>query len=279
MSGLLYLIRKYQIFLLFLLLEFIAFGLVIQNNYYQNAVFFNSANTFTGTILSWSSGLREYFNLRQINKELAQDNIQMKQLLARVIQKNDQLNIKPIQDSIIISKYTYTLAKVINNSTNKINNIITIDKGTKHGIKKGMAVISPTGIVGKVIQVKENFSTIISLLSSKTNISVQIKRNGELATLIWGSKNPRIAKLNDISTNVKVQVNDTIQTSGYANFPPRLMVGIVKKVKLIPEKTFYEIEVELSTNLSSLAYVYIIQDILKLEQDELEAETLEELSE
>lgn len=279
MGGLLYLIRKYQNFLLFLLLELISFGLIVQNNYYQNAVFFNSANSFTGSILSWSSGLREYFNLRQINKELAQENVQMKQLLARITQKTEQLDIKPIQDSVIVNKYTYALAKVINNSTNKINNIITIDKGAKNGIKKGMAVISPTGIVGKVIQVKQNFSTIISLLSAKTNISVQIKRNGELATLTWGNRNPRIAKLTDISTNVKVQVNDTIQTSGYANFPPRLMVGIVKKVKLIPEKTFYEIEVELSTNLSSLAYVYIIQDILKLEQDELEAETLEELSE
>jgi rod shape-determining protein MreC len=279
MQGLLYLIKKYQLFLLFILLELSAFILVIQNNYYQSAVFFNSANFFTGTILSWSSDFKEYFILRQINKELANENVQMKQTLARLTQKTEALDIKPLQDSLIINKYTYALAKVVNNTTHNSNNIITIDKGTKHGIKKGMPVISPMGIVGKVIQCKENFSTVLSLLSKKTSISVQIKRNGELSTLTWGTRNPQIGKLLDISTNVNVKVNDTIQTSGYANFPPRLMVGIVKKVKVIPEKTFYDIEVELATNFSSLAYVYVIQDILRLEQEELEAETLEEINE
>jgi rod shape-determining protein MreC len=280
MRGLWFLIKRYQISLIFLFLELIAFTMVVQQNYYQNAVFFNSANFYTGSILNWSNDLRQYFKLSQINKELAQENVKLRQILAQNAQKSETLELKPIQDSLIINKYTYSLAKVVNNSTYKANNYITIDKGKRHGIKKGMSVISSTGIVGKVVKCSENFSTIVSLLHSKIHVSVQIKRNGELGTIRWYGTDHRLAKLEDIPTNIKININDTIQTSGYnATFPPRTMVGIVRKVRLIPEKTFYDIDVEFTTKFGSLSYVYVIQDILKLEQEELESETLEEINE
>jgi rod shape-determining protein MreC len=197
----------------------------------------------------------------------------------------DQVNaqetkFQKLSDSLVANKYTYALAKVVNNSTHQLNNYITIDKGEKDGLKKGMSVISPSGIVGKIIKCNRHFSIVMPVLHSKMTVSAQVKRNGELGSLKWDGKRAQTAKLLDVGTHAKIKTGDTIQTSGYnATFPPRSMIGIVKKVKVIPEQTFYDIDVELSTHFSSLAFVYVIQDILKLEQEALEMELLEEISE
>lgn len=280
MQNFLLLIRQYQVFLLFVLLEIIGFWLVVGNNYYQNATFFNSANGYTGTILSWSSGVGDYFKLRRVNTELARENLRLHKELAKITQRSDYAKFQKLSDSLVVNKYTYALAKVVNNSTHQLNNYITIDKGEKDGLKKGMSVISPSGIVGKIVKCNRHFSIVMPVLHSKMTVSAQVKRNGELGSLKWDGKRSQYAKLLDVATHAKIKEGDTIQTSGYnATFPPRSMIGVVKKVKIIPEQTFYDIDVELSTHFSSLAFVYVIQDILKLEQESLEMELLEEISE
>ena len=66
-------------------------------------------------------------------------------------------------------------AEVINNSVHKPNNYITIDKGRNDGVKKGMGVISSSGVVGIVKETSRHFSTILSILHSKSKVSVELK--------------------------------------------------------------------------------------------------------
>jgi rod shape-determining protein MreC len=280
MQVLIALIRQYRVFLLFLLLETVSLLLVVQANYYQNAVFINSANQYMGSVLQFTSSIGSYFRLGEENKKLLQENI-------RLHEENNQLRkrakfdkVSPIIDSVVVNQYKYRFAEVVNNSTHKGDNYITINKGYQHGISKGMAIISPLGVVGQVIKANKSFSTVVSALHSKTRISAQVKKNGELGTVRWNGKSPKYAQLEGIPTYAKVQIGDTICTSGYnAVFPPRITIGVVKKVRQKPEQTNYELEIELSTNFNRLDYVYVIQNILKVEQDSLETEKFIEIDE
>lgn len=276
MQSLLLLIRQYRIFLLFIALELTSIGLIVQHNHYQNAVFFNSASYYVANMLSWKQNVLDYFYLSTQNRELAEQNAQLLNQLNQHRQASfPKSSPHLLDDSLIIHKYSFSTARVVNNSTRSKDNYITIDKGKEDGIEPGMGVISTQGIVGRVSASSEHFSTIVSLLHSKNIISAELQKNHQLGRIIWDSKSPRIAKLLEISSHLEVKPGDTVVTSGFnATFPPQIPIGIVKSVKPAKQETFYDIDVELSTKFNQLRFVYVIQNILASEQDSLETETL-----
>ncbi|NJO02142.1 MAG: rod shape-determining protein MreC [Bacteroidia bacterium] len=280
MQSLILLIKQYRILLLFIALELVSIWMIVRNNYYQNATFFNSANYYTGVLLSWRQGVEDYFSLSYTNEELARENARLRALLSRERQRNRTLGPENNPDSLVLNKYNYIAAEVVNNSTYQPRNYITLNKGRLDGIEPDMGVISSQGIVGKVSACSDHFSTVISLLHANMSASAQIKKNNELGSVRWDGRSPRFAKMLEISSHLNIKPGDTIVTSGYnATFPPKTPVGVVERVRKKAEETFYDIDVRLSTNFNRLSYVYVVKNILKVEQDSLEAETFEEIDE
>ena len=163
------------------------------------------------------------------------------------------------------------------NSTHKPNNYITLDKGSKDGVKKDMGVISATGIVGIIKNVNEDYSAVNSLLHRRTSISAKIKRTGAFGGVTWVGSNPRYVNLQAIPNHQTVKIGDTIVTSGYsAHFPPELMIGVVDTTYLPSGSSFHHIEVLLSNDFSKLSYVEIIKNLKQTEQKALEKEVNDE---
>jgi rod shape-determining protein MreC len=176
-----------------------------------------------------------------------------------------------VNDTLYRQKYTYTSCKVVNNSTNRRNNFLTLDKGSNQGIRNNMAVITSTGVVGQVKDVSENFCTVMSLLNSKTTISSKIRKDGSYGPLTWDGADFRYATLHDIPTHVRLVKGDTIVTSAYSlTFPENIMVGTVESFERKSGEYFFTVQVKLSTEFKKLSHVYIVNNILKQEQEELE---------
>ncbi len=273
MRGLLRLILKYHFFLLFIILESISFFLIIQNHYYQKAGFLNSANIVSGYIYAGVHSFTEYLSLKQANKELAIENVAIRNRLSRCIQKKPD---KTTSKQLYHQHYVYIPARVINNSVNRQNNHLTLNKGSKYNIKPGMAVISANGIVGIVKNVSNNFSSVISVLNTNLRVSAKIKKNAYYGSLAWDGTDYSKALLNEIPFHVNISVGDTIITSGYsAIFPEGILIGTISEFDVKQGDNFYDISVNLSTNFKNLSYVYIIRNFLKKEQINLEHKTTE----
>src|SRR5688572_17248108 len=143
----------YRAFFTFLVLELFCSWLIIENNQYQGASYFNSANSFVANINGFSQNVREYFSLRETNSVLAEENT----LLRKQLEQRNQSVQPSIADSTIIKRFDFVTAKVVNNSVSRITNFVTINKGSNEGIQAGMAVISPQGVVGKVKMTSDHF--------------------------------------------------------------------------------------------------------------------------
>lgn len=270
MRNLLILIWKNYFFFLFLLLESISIYMVVQNNYFQKASFVNSSNAITADILSTQANVESYFYLRTENEKLARENAELR---SRILASYSMIinDIHRVNDTILKQKYSYTSAKVVNNSTNHRNNYITLDKGSEQGIKINMAVITSTGVVGQVKEVSSNFCTVMSLLHSKTTISASIKKDGSYGPLTWDGSDYEFATLSDIPTHVKIIKGDTIVTSAYSlTFPENIPIGTVESFVRESGKYFYTVKVKLATDFKKLTHVYIVNNMLKQEQEELE---------
>ncbi len=270
-------VYQYRAFFTFLVLELFCAWLIVENNQYQGTKFFNSSNRVVAGINGFSHGVREYFSLRQINTELADENATLRKKLEQRNQSLFSLEMRERKDPLIINRFDFVSAKVVNNSVDLFKNFITINRGNVDGIAPGMAVISGVGVVGKIKSVSDHFSVVISLLNIDEQVSSVIKRSGYFGTAQWDGVDPRIIQLRYIPRHVTLQVGDTVVTSGYnAVFPEGIRVGIIKEFNLNDEALFYDIKVELAQDFDKLAFVDVVKSNLKQEKDSLEKITIGE---
>src|SRR3954471_3732844 len=134
MERLFIFLYAYRAFFTFLLLEVVCAWLIIQNNQYQSARFFNSSNSAVASLNNFSQDVREYFLLRNINSTLAEENAYLRSKLEqyRQLQHNNPPHI--IKDSIAIKQFDFISAKVVNNSVNRATNYLTINKGSDDSV-------------------------------------------------------------------------------------------------------------------------------------------------
>jgi rod shape-determining protein MreC len=258
-------------FFTFLLLELFCAWLIVENNRYQGAKFFNSSNSFIAETNNVSQGVREYFQLRDINKSLAEENASLRNQLQKENPPITKVDSLTVRDSLRVTQFVFVSARVVNNSVDRFTNFLTINKGMDDGLEAGMAVISPQGAVGKIKTVSNHYSVVTSLLNVDVMTSALLKRTGHFGTIQWDGKNPTTISLKYIPRHVKPVVGDTVVTSGYnAIFPQGIMIGVVSEVKLRDEDPFNELKVKLSQDFRKLSYVSVVRSMWKHEQDSLE---------
>lgn len=267
------LIRKYNFFIVFLLLEVASGILLVRNSTYQRAALVSTSNEIVGKVYTAYSNVTDYLVLGETNRVLSAENARLRRADSASFY-DPSFRVMRINDTIGLQHYEYISARVVNNSVSRINNYITLDKGSLQGIEPEMAVMGSNGVVGIVKDVSEHFSTVISLLHSSTKISSKIKKNDYFGSTVWDGDNPQIAKLLDIPIHAQVAVGDTIVTSSYSGiFPRDILVGVVSGIGTSGE-SFKEIKLKLVTDFQKLSYVYVVRNLIKSERDTLEAKTL-----
>jgi rod shape-determining protein MreC len=261
---------QYRAFFTFLLLELFCIWLLIQNNQYQGAQFFNSSNRLIANMNGLSQNVREYFELREINQTLAEENVRLRKLAEQQLQQV-KLRGDLERDSAIIKRFDFVSAKVVNNSVSRFTNFITINQGNKAGIEPGMAVISPAGAIGKVRAVSSHFSVVTSLLNIDIMVSAVLKRTGHFGTIQWDGADADYIELKYIPRHVVPIAGDTVITSGYSGiFPEGILIGTVTETKLSKEAPFHEIRVKLAQDFRKLSFVAVVKSSLLNEADSLE---------
>jgi rod shape-determining protein MreC len=279
MSQLLRLILRARNLLLFILLEIFSFWLIVKNNNYWDVSFFNTSNYYAAKTLDASNYVKNYMNLGINNKQLAIENAELKKSIAFFEQLNARKGDYYKADSIMASRFSFKVAKVVNSTVNLANNYLTIDKGSLDGIEPGMGIISPTGVVGSVKSCSEHFSVVFSILHTDMKVSSEIKNFKNIKEPVlgigqWGGLSPKLIQMTTIDRFKPVKQGDSVVTSNQnAVFPPGIMVGKVKKLNAKQDQAFFEMDVELSTDFRNLTFVYIVNNKLQQEQNKLEAAT------
>jgi rod shape-determining protein MreC len=264
-------IYQYRAFFTFLLLELFCTWLIIVNNRYQGASFFNSANSFVASVNGFSHNTREYFSLRETNSILAEENTALRKKLEQLNQLALKIDTLAGADSAAIKRFDFISAKVVNNSIDRLTNFITLNRGSEDGIKPGMAVISSAGVIGKIKITSEHFSVVTSVLNVDIMVSGLMTRTGYFGTVQWDGRDPDYVKLKFIPLHVKPQVGDTIVTSGYSGvFPEGIMVGTIARINPGSETSFHDLDIKLSQDFRKLSYATVIRSNLLNELDSLE---------
>lgn len=269
---------KYSVLILFIILEIISFSIIVNNDGYRQSVFFSSGNTVVASLYNINNTVVEYFYLKQANEGLAKENVDLQNELATLKLKLDTLTAYSAGAQASSCdpnlEVTYILAKVINNSTNKQLNYITLNKGFRDGVRKDMGVINEDGVVGVVSNVSEKFAVVIPILNPRIHINGKFVKNDYNGFVNWDGIDYRFAKLNDIARHVVFSTGDSLVTSGYTHsFPEGILIGTVDDFNIDESDAYFDIRVRLAVNFRTLSYVKLIDYLNHEERLNLEKET------
>lgn len=269
-------LRNYHAVVLFVILEIIALGFLFSRNQYQQAKFLQGSSEIQGRFNEKKSNVYHYFSLGRVNEQLAKEN---SALLEKLYQQKQE--VAPLQDSIVIDsthtdslvvkKYDFTVARVVTNPISTSHKLFTINKGSAQGIAPGNGVISPAGVVGKVVQSSKNFSLVMPLIHLKSKLNVRHLPSGYNGNLIWTGRDFSRLKVENIPRNATVNIGDSIVTNQYSkSLPVESFVGTVIEKKFDASGNFYQIWISPGVDFTQLNYVYIIQQLNLQEILELE---------
>jgi rod shape-determining protein MreC len=214
---------------------------------------------------------RHYFALSDAareNEELRRENGQLKLEVMKLQGKSAEadrlaalLNFKQKQ-----GKVPMIVARVIGSSADANSNVIYLDQGQRDGIRKNMGVITPEGVVGKIIESFRDTSQVLLLTDRDSGVGAMIA-DSRIQSPVGGSGEP-LLNMKYVGNDDEVSVGQRVVTSGMDRiFPKDLPVGTITQVKAGGQ--YKQIRVRPSANLEKLEEVIVLQttDPFVLKQD------------
>lgn len=212
-------------------------------------------------------GFGKYFGtmkaLNEENKALIDENEQLKEQLkdAELLEKEnerlrDYLDMKNQYPSFALEE-----GMVISHSSGNYITNFTLNRGTLHGIKTNMPVITKEGIVGYVVEVGLNWCMVSTLIETATSVGAYIPRS-EVVGIVSGDYSMRqqgTCKIGYIDASADVQVGDTVYSSGTGSvYPADLKIGTVTAIEVDEYNRTLVATVTPAVDFSELKWVMVI---------------------
>jgi rod shape-determining protein MreC len=193
--------------------------------------------------------------LKQKIGQLQEQNHQMKEMKLANERLRELLQFREKKSSSMIG------AEVIGQDPSSWFKSVTIDKGERDGVKKGMAVISSAGVIGQILKTASHYAIVLLLTDYNSAIDSIVQRTR--AKAIVEGKGENRCQLKYLLRADEVAVGDVVVTSGLGgNFPKGLMIGEVKRVDKKGHGVFQYAELVPSVDLTQLEEVFVIMEPL-----------------
>jgi len=197
-----------------------------------------------------SDTARQNEQLQRENGELKLEIMQLQGKSAEAERLATLLNFKQKQN-----KVPMVVARVIGSSADPNSNVLYIDQGQRDGINKNMGVITPEGVVGKVIESYRDTSQVLVVTDRDSGVGAMIA-NSRIQSPVGGNGEPLLT-MKYVGNDDEVAIGSRVVTSGMDRiFPKDLPVGTITQVK--PGGQYKQIRVKPSANLEKLEEVIVL---------------------
>jgi len=271
----LFLFRRYHLFIFIILLLLAALVLMSLRAQQRKGVEFFDAllmeicSPFQKASTFVSKTIRGTFQQYVFLVNLEKENRMLKQKVAELQAETHQIKEMRLANDRLRhllqfrekSSSSMIGAEVIGQDPSSWFKSVTIDKGERDGVKRGMAVVSPTGIIGQILKTAPHYATVLLITDYNSAIDSIVQRTR--AKAIVEGKGENQCQLKYLLRTEEVAVGDAVVTSGLGgNFPKGLMVGEIKKVDKKGHGVFQYAELVPSVDFTQIEEVFVIMDPL-----------------
>lgn len=202
------------------------------------------------------------WSLEQENQELRKKLDELERISQRVIELD--LANRRLEKLLVLRDElggTAIAARVVGRNPTAWVHTVVLDKGERHGVAKGMAVLTPEGVVGQVVSVSAHAARVLLISDPNSGVDALIQRTrvrGIATGTIDGS-----CVLKYIQRGDDVAVGDRVITSGLDGiFPKGQPIGTVTWVGTKDSRMFQDVEVKLSAELAKVEEVLVVKPAL-----------------
>ena len=202
---------------------------------------------------------KDMATLRERNAQLENE---VSQLQSQIIQLQENLSEAQILYALLDfartnPQHEYVAATVIGREISPFQQYVIIDKGSSHGIRYGMPVVTQQGLVGRVDAVLGNASRIQLITDASSIVNVRLQ-SAKVEAQIVGSLTGEVS-LEMVPQDVSVEAGDVILTSGLGgNYPPNVFVGQVVSMQKLENALFQTGNVQAIVDFTTLNAVLVI---------------------
>ncbi len=200
---------------------------------------------------------KEYNRLKRREEEMDILETKNTNLEQELSQLNDLLDL-----NVALSNTHYINATVVNRNLDDWNDTITIDRGEKHGISTGMAVITSKGLVGTISQTSFYYSTVTLLThpGEKLSVKIAIENDFVYGLLIGYDSTTGLFKMEGISENKSIPEGSKVMTTGFGSkYPSGLLIGTVTGSTKDHFDLAQTISIKPSSSFNHIAYVTVVE--------------------
>lgn len=203
------------------------------------------------------------------NNQLSLDNQSLQEYKQESFRLRKMLNF----DNANRENYDLLPAHLIARSPNNWYECITIDRGSRQGVEKGMPVISPNGLVGRVGSVSENSAQVSLITDREMAVGAIIQKTRETNGIVEGLGDSNQLRMINIPYYSKIKEGDRIISSGLsATYPPGINIGTVTEVTREPNGLLLVAMIKPTVDFNKLEEVFVITGYHPVEGFEVEEE-------
>lgn len=171
--------------------------------------------------------------------------------------KRENERLRALLDLNAVSQLRGVAANVIGDEPSGWGQGVIVNKGSLLGVRVGMAVVHPRGVVGQVVAVSPNYAHVLLLTDHSSGVDV-MTQDSRVRGVVEGVGADH-CELRYVSKQTPVRVGDTVVTSGMDGvFPKGLILGVISKVAVETGTLLQNIEVNVSVDLDKLEEVLIL---------------------
>ena len=272
MRNFLAFIRRFQVLLIFALLQGVALTLYFSFMQFPRSQYLTTASSVTGSLMEVRNDLTKHFELSKSNDSLQSENIRLMENANAMSFISLDNGLVKINDTLHHQQYEYIPATVINSTYDKVNNYFTLNIGEAQGIEAGMGVFSGIGVVGVIHNTSEHYSVVKSVLTEAINIDIMLEKTGQFGLLKWNNRDARRGTMWGVSNDLDVKKWASVVTRGGGGiFPRGIPVGNVQSTEVVEGESLWDVTILFSEDYRSLQRVYVVKNLLKQEQEDLES--------
>ena len=169
------------------------------------------------------------------------------------------LDLKERSPDILGPEADLLSAEVIGWDPSNLLRYLTIDRGSRDGVKAGMPVITARGLVGQVREVRANSAKVVLLTDPSSGVNALVQRS-RATGIVEGQTGPNLVLRYLPQTEGIAQPGDLVLTSGLGgHFPRRLLIGEITEVKRSDVEMFQEARLRPAVDFDRLEIVFVVR--------------------
>jgi rod shape-determining protein MreC len=268
-------IRKFRLFFILCSLLFISLYLLFSHNFIPRdtnpvsklilTVFSPALEGMTDISDNIKRTWEEYIAIRDArreNRRLKKELANVRNLIGEALEY--QLENERLRNLLAFKKkksISMVASKVIGKDSTRWFQTILINKGSKEGLVKNIAVLTPEGIVGHIIEISTGVSKVLLINDINSSVSAIIQRN-RTQGIVVGSGG-ELCRTKFLSNTADIRDGDIMVTSGLGGiYPKGITIGRLHNIVRKPTGLFLEAEVKPGADLIRLEEVLIVVDRL-----------------